>query len=50
MAQLLREEGYDARLFEAYPTGLMEELLDGVEVLLLAPGLTIGPEIASHAP
>jgi hypothetical protein len=39
---LLREEGYDARNLGAYPTGFRDELLDGVDVLLLAPGLKEG--------
>jgi len=39
LAQLLEEEGYSVRHLEAHPTGLMDKLLDGVDVLLLAPGL-----------
>ncbi len=39
LARLLRHEGYNTRIIEAYPTGLVEELLEGVDVLLLAPGL-----------
>jgi hypothetical protein len=39
LARLLQEEGYDTRLLEAYPTGVVDELLEGVDVLLLAPGL-----------
>lgn len=37
LAQLLREEGYDTRLLEAQHTGLIEEWLDGADVLLI-PG------------
>lgn len=41
LARLLEEEGYDTRSLEAssYPTRPIGELLDGVDVLLLAPGL-----------
>jgi hypothetical protein len=39
LARLLEHEGYNTRIIEAYPTGLVEELLEGVDVLLLAPGL-----------
>jgi hypothetical protein len=39
LAKLLREEGYSTRLLEAHPTGLVTELLDGADVLLLSPGL-----------
>jgi hypothetical protein len=39
LARLLEREGYPVRHLEAYPTGLMDELLDDVDVLLLAPGL-----------
>lgn len=42
LGQLLEGRGYEARLFEAHPTGLSEELLDGVDVLLLTPGLDEG--------
>ena len=42
LARLLRVEGYVARHLEAYPMGLMHELLDGVDVLLVAPGLKDG--------
>lgn len=42
LARLLREKGCDARLLEAYPTGVVDELLDGVDLLLLAPGLKDG--------
>jgi hypothetical protein len=40
LARLLREEGYATRLIEAHPTGLVDdELLEGVDVVLLSPGL-----------
>ena len=38
-ALLRRGKGYDdTRHFEEDPTGFVEELLDGVDLLLLAPG------------
>ena len=42
LARLLEHEGYDVRHLEAHPTGLVEELLEGVDILLLAPGLKDG--------
>jgi hypothetical protein len=40
LARLLREEGYATRHLEAsYPTGLVDEPLDGVDVVLLSPAL-----------
>ena len=39
LAKLLRDEGYATRVLEAHPTGLVTELLDGVDVLLLTPDL-----------
>ena len=39
LVRLLEREGYNTRLLEAYPTGVVEELLDGADLLLLAPGL-----------
>jgi hypothetical protein len=40
LARLLREEGYATRLIEAHPTGLVDdELLEGVDVVLLSPAL-----------
>ena len=39
LAKLLRDEGYSTRLLEAHPAGLVAELLDGADVLLLTPGL-----------
>jgi hypothetical protein len=39
LARLLEREGYATRHLEAcYPTGRMDELLDGVDVVILAPG------------
>jgi hypothetical protein len=35
---LLRKEGYDARKLGTYPADFIDELLDGVDVLLLTPG------------
>src|SRR5688572_6815822 len=42
LARLLEREGYNTRILEANPTGLAYELLDGVDVLLLAPCLDAG--------
>jgi hypothetical protein len=39
LVQLLREEGYDTRLLEAHPTGLVDQWLDDADVVLLTPGL-----------
>ena len=41
LARLLQQEGYATRLIEAHPTGLVDddELLEGVDVVLLSPGL-----------
>ena len=39
LARLLEHEGYSTRILEAYPTGVVDELLEGVDVLLLAPSL-----------
>ena len=39
LAQCLEREGYSTRHIEAHPTGHMHELLEGVDLLLLAPGL-----------
>jgi hypothetical protein len=39
LVRLLEREGYATRLLEAYPAGVVEELLDGADLLLLAPGL-----------
>lgn len=38
LAWLLEEEDYSTRLLDPHPTGLIDELLDGVDVLLLVPG------------
>ena len=42
LARLLEREGYATTIIEAYPTGLVEELLDDVDILLVAPGLKDG--------
>ena len=39
LARLLEREGYHVRHLEAYPTDPMDERLDGVDVLLVVPGL-----------
>lgn len=40
--RLLEEVGYSTRLLGPYPSGVVDELLEGVDVLLLAPGLDAG--------
>jgi hypothetical protein len=40
LAWLLQDEGYNTRLLEAYPEGVVDELLDGVDLLLLVTGLS----------
>ncbi len=42
LSLLLRGAGYDIRLIERDLAGLADGLLDGVDVLLLAPGLSNG--------
>jgi hypothetical protein len=42
LAQLLESEGYHIRHLDAPPTGLMDGLLEGVDVLLLSSGLEDG--------
>ena len=39
LARLLRDEGYDTKLLKAHPSGHLDELLDGMDVLLLSPYL-----------
>ena len=39
LVRLLEREGYAVRSLGAYPAGVVEELLDGADLLLLAPGL-----------
>jgi hypothetical protein len=39
LARLLEREGYHVRHLEASPTGLKNGLLEGVDVMLVAPGL-----------
>ena len=40
LARLLEREGYATRVIGAHPTGLTEGSLDGVDVVLFAPGLS----------
>ncbi len=40
LSLLLREAGYDVRILSAPPTRSPEELMDGVDLLLISPGLT----------
>jgi DNA-binding response OmpR family regulator len=42
LGRLLEREGYHVRNLEAHPTGLVEELLEDVDVLLLCSGLDDG--------
>jgi hypothetical protein len=43
LARLLEREGYATTILEASPTGVVvDELFDGVDVLLLSPGLDAG--------
>jgi cellobiose-specific phosphotransferase system component IIB len=42
LARLLEREGYATTIIEAYPTGPIDELLDDVDILLVAPGLKDG--------
>jgi hypothetical protein len=42
LARLLEREGYSVRHLEAHPTVLIDGPLDGVDILLLAPGLDDG--------
>ncbi len=42
LARLLEREGYNTRILEPYRTSLVDELLDGVDVLLPAPGIEAG--------
>jgi hypothetical protein len=39
LARLLHKEGYATRLLDPNTTGVADELLDGVDALLLTPGL-----------
>jgi len=39
---LLEGSGYNTRLLEAYPTGVVDELLDGADLLLLTPRVDEG--------
>jgi hypothetical protein len=42
LSLLLKGVGYDTKLIEGDPAGLADGLLDGVDILLLAPGLSTG--------
>lgn len=42
LALLLRGSGYEVRIFDALPTGQVEDLLEGVDLLLIAPGFVDG--------
>src|SRR5215204_3722544 len=42
LAQLLEGEGYSIRLLKSSSTGVVEEQLDGVDLVVLSPGLTSG--------
>ena len=42
LSLLLEGVGYDTKLIEGDPAGLADGLLDGVDILLLAPGLSTG--------
>jgi hypothetical protein len=39
---LLEGSGYQTTLLDSYPTGIVDELLDGVDLLLLVPRLDEG--------
>jgi hypothetical protein len=43
LALLLGGFGYDAKTLEESPAGRPEDLLDGVDLLLVAPGVSAGP-------
>ena len=40
LAKLLQDEGYTIRLHEALPTTIINELLDGADLLILSPNLS----------
>ena len=42
LSLLLKGVGYDTKLIEGDPAGLADGLLDGVDILLLTPGLSTG--------
>jgi hypothetical protein len=42
LSVLLEGSGYRARPLDAYPTGVVDELLDGVHLLLLTPRVDQG--------
>jgi hypothetical protein len=42
LAQLLGGEGYSIRLLKSSTTGVVEDQLEGVDLVVLSPGLTSG--------
>ena len=40
LSLLLKSVGYDTKVLEAPPTGMPKDLLEGVDLLLISPGLT----------
>ena len=42
LSVLLESSGYDTTLLDSYPTGVVDELLDGTDLLLLVPGVDEG--------
>jgi hypothetical protein len=42
LSPLLGGFGYSIRVLETYPSGVVDDLLDGVDALLRAPGLDDG--------
>ena len=40
LSLLLKSVGYDTKVLEAPPTGIPRDLLEGVDLLLISPGLT----------
>jgi hypothetical protein len=48
LSVLLEGSGYHTRLLEAYPTGVVDELLEGAHLLLLTPRVDKGVREAFH--
>lgn len=42
LSALLENSGYETRPLDTYPTGVVDEMLDGADLLLLAPRLDRG--------
>jgi hypothetical protein len=42
LSVLLEGSGYDTKLLDAYPTGVVDELLDGAHLLILTPRVDEG--------